>query len=333
MTEGTTTTAPPRQGVIPNPVPGGTFTDTFGACRGGAGCPRKHKGTDIFAPRGAPVEAPVAGKIVAAGDDGGLGGNRVWLAGNDGRFYYFAHLDKIAARVGDAVTVGTKLGTVGNTGDAAGGATHLHFSINNAVGAETGIINPFTVIDKAMGSSPSTPKIGRDYAGNPVNTTPPTSSTAGEGDYGNEPVTGCLIKFPGVAGIGSVCVLSRSQGRAVVGALVLAAGGVTMAAGVALIAVYGFQSNAARLALKTVGAPSAALDTRRQAKSSAAEAGELADVRASERQARAASAEARRAGAEERTSRVVERRSESANRSRSRQHARAGRTLPGEEAF
>lgn len=121
-----------------NPVPGGTFTDTMGAPRSGG---RRHMGTDIFAPRGTPVVAAVGGTVRQAGFGGSLGGNRVWVEGDDGRFYYYAHLDTIGAARGERVEVGQQIGTVGNTGNAANTPSHLHFSINSRMGSEDGIGN------------------------------------------------------------------------------------------------------------------------------------------------------------------------------------------------
>ena len=100
-----------------------SFTDTFGAPRGGG---RRHKGNDLFAPGGTPFVAVTDGSVFFQGDP--LGGNAAYVQGNDGNTYYYAHLNDY---VGGArsVTAGELIGHVGNTGDAAGGPTHLHFEI------------------------------------------------------------------------------------------------------------------------------------------------------------------------------------------------------------
>ena len=100
-----------------------SFTDTFGAPRGGG---RTHKGNDLFAPTGTPLVAVTNGSVFFQGDP--LGGNAAYVNGNDGNTYYYAHLDDY---VGGArsVTAGELIGHVGNTGDAQGGPSHLHFEI------------------------------------------------------------------------------------------------------------------------------------------------------------------------------------------------------------
>lgn len=103
------------------PVPGGKYTNDWGAPRSGG--TRKHKGNDIFAPKGTAVYAVAGGRISTR--HGGLGGNALWV---DGKWYY-AHLDRFAKGIkeGSKVREGQLIGYVGNTGDAAGGPTHLHF--------------------------------------------------------------------------------------------------------------------------------------------------------------------------------------------------------------
>jgi len=100
-----------------------SFTDTFGAPRGGG---RRHQGNDLFSPGGTPLVAVTDGSVFFQGDP--LGGNAAYVQGHDGNTYYYAHL---ADYVGGAraVKAGELIGHVGNTGDAAGGPTHLHFEI------------------------------------------------------------------------------------------------------------------------------------------------------------------------------------------------------------
>jgi murein DD-endopeptidase MepM/ murein hydrolase activator NlpD len=106
------------------------FGDTFGAPRsdvsGGW-----HHGDDIFAPLGAPILA-VAGGIVFSVGPSKVGGNRLWLQDKAGNQFYYAHLSAYTplARNGTQVHAGDVLGFVGNTGDAAGGAYHLHFEVH-----------------------------------------------------------------------------------------------------------------------------------------------------------------------------------------------------------
>jgi murein DD-endopeptidase MepM/ murein hydrolase activator NlpD len=89
-----------------------------------------HRGLDIFADFGTPVRATTAGVITRIASTG-PGGNSVTMLGGDGATYYFAHLESAAdgLEVGHNVELGTLVGFVGNTGNASGGAPHLHFEI------------------------------------------------------------------------------------------------------------------------------------------------------------------------------------------------------------
>jgi murein DD-endopeptidase MepM/ murein hydrolase activator NlpD len=103
-----------------------SFIDTWGAPRSGG---RTHRGTDMMAPRGTPLVA-VANGVIRYGSSV-LGGNTVWLHADYGVSFFYAHLDTFAANLqsGDVVTIGTVIGTVGDTGNPAPGAYHLHFGI------------------------------------------------------------------------------------------------------------------------------------------------------------------------------------------------------------
>lgn len=87
-----------------------------------------HKGIDIFAAKGTPVQAAAAGVVVYAGPKE-VGGNIVLVLGPKWRLFYYAHLDTIAVKRGAIVARGEHLGTVGNSGNAAGKPPHLHYAI------------------------------------------------------------------------------------------------------------------------------------------------------------------------------------------------------------
>lgn len=103
--------------------PANTFRDTWGDRRSGG---RRHKGTDLFAPYGSPVYAVVSG-VVAGLRSGGLGGKSIILQGDNGDSYYYAHESAIDVSAGERVQAGELIGRVGSTGNAAGGASHVHF--------------------------------------------------------------------------------------------------------------------------------------------------------------------------------------------------------------
>lgn len=107
------------------PVPGSTFTDTFGAPRSGG---RTHEGTDMFAPVGTPIHAAHAGTFHR--DPNTLGGIAVKVVDKSGAFTYYAHMLKYAnIPDGQQVNAGQVIGYVDNTGDASSTASHCHFGL------------------------------------------------------------------------------------------------------------------------------------------------------------------------------------------------------------
>jgi hypothetical protein len=93
-------------------------------------------GSDLLAPAGTTVQSINPGRVTFAGWDP-IGGFTVQVHGTDGLDYYYAHLQALPAVIsGQIVQAGTILGGVGNTGDAAGGPTHLHLGIG--YGIQTG---------------------------------------------------------------------------------------------------------------------------------------------------------------------------------------------------
>ncbi|WP_020558279.1 M23 family metallopeptidase [Thiofilum flexile] len=93
---------------------------------------RTHKGIDIFATKGTPVLASTSGWVWKTGYDS-MGGNYVLVIGAKWRFHYFAHLDTVQITGGRWVSAGTRLGTVGDSGNAQGKAPHLHYQIHNLI--------------------------------------------------------------------------------------------------------------------------------------------------------------------------------------------------------
>lgn len=91
-----------------------------------------HQGTDIFAPMGTPVRSPVAGTLRQT--NGAVGGLSAYVTQADGTYFYLAHLSSFVAgqATGQAVRQGEVIGFVGDTGNARGGAPHVHFEIHPA---------------------------------------------------------------------------------------------------------------------------------------------------------------------------------------------------------
>jgi murein DD-endopeptidase MepM/ murein hydrolase activator NlpD len=139
---GTTLAGALPQGDFLFPVAGPVqFSNDWGYARAGG---RSHEGIDLFAARGTPVVAVADGTLFNVGWNG-LGGWRLWVRDTAGNGFYYAHMEAYspAAREGAAVTRGTVLGYVGDTGDARGTPTHLHFEVHPGGG---GPVPPYPII-------------------------------------------------------------------------------------------------------------------------------------------------------------------------------------------
>lgn len=137
--------------------------DTYGNCRGGSGCPRRHQGEDLMAPKMTKLLAVKSGTVVELRhrpQQGLSGGNSLYIRGDDGWFYCYLHLnndspgtDNASNRVehtwgpglrqfatgattmnetaarGYRVREGELIGYVGDSGNAEDSGSHLHFEI------------------------------------------------------------------------------------------------------------------------------------------------------------------------------------------------------------
>jgi len=110
-----------------------SFRDTWGAPRSGG---RRHQGTDVMAPFNVPVYAFTSG-VVLRRSSSRLGGLGLYLRGDDGATYYYAHLNgyTAAGTAGRRVVAGEHIGYNGFTGNASRSAPHVHFERKPAGGA------------------------------------------------------------------------------------------------------------------------------------------------------------------------------------------------------
>jgi murein DD-endopeptidase MepM/ murein hydrolase activator NlpD len=101
-----------------------TFSNTWGAPRGGG---RRHEGTDLMNAHGTPNVAVVSGTFRT--HRSGLGGLSIYLHGDDGHTYYYAHLSQVVGP-DRRVAQGEVIGRTGSTGDATTPHTHFEFHPN-----------------------------------------------------------------------------------------------------------------------------------------------------------------------------------------------------------
>ncbi|MDO4487991.1 MAG: peptidoglycan DD-metalloendopeptidase family protein [Eubacteriales bacterium] len=90
------------------------------------GASTTHKGIDIGAPSGEKVIAAADGEVVIATYSTSAG-NYVMLSHGGNVYTVYMHMKSIAVSVGQSVSKGEKVGTVGSTGYSTG--PHLHFGI------------------------------------------------------------------------------------------------------------------------------------------------------------------------------------------------------------
>ena len=123
---------------------------------------RLHQGTDIFGKYGAPVRAPVDGRVRIK--NGGLGGLNVTVFQPDGTYWYLAHLSGVPSGLADGATVktGDVIGYVGTSGNAVGTPPHVHLQIHPQGGSP---IDPKSVLDAFIADATAlAPKVIEAYA-------------------------------------------------------------------------------------------------------------------------------------------------------------------------
>ncbi len=99
----------------------GVMTSGFGWRRS-----HHHNGIDISAPRGAPIAAAMAGRVIFTGWYSGYG-LAVIIDHGDGLITIYGHASKILVQTGSEVAVGETIALVGCTGNCTG--PHLHFEV------------------------------------------------------------------------------------------------------------------------------------------------------------------------------------------------------------
>lgn len=144
------------------PVQGGaTFTDDFGDGRSGG---RTHEGNDLKAPKMSLIVAARGGRVGFAPMDEPSYGYMLTIQGDDGYKYSYIHINNdtpgtddgaggpgyaYAPGISDGVTVtqGQHIAWVGDSGNAEGTVSHLHFEIRIADGSA---INPYQYLNAAI---------------------------------------------------------------------------------------------------------------------------------------------------------------------------------------
>lgn len=87
---------------------------------------RNHKAIDLAADRGTPIFAAAAGTVTYAGYDSDFGYNIV-IKHSNGMSTRYAHANALCVSVGQVVSQGDMIATVGSTGWSTG--SHLHFEV------------------------------------------------------------------------------------------------------------------------------------------------------------------------------------------------------------
>jgi hypothetical protein len=162
---GVASAAPPKTGTVPSlifPVAGSTtYVDDFGQARPGGA----HQGNDLMAAKKTPVVAVEAGKVKFWTTSANAG-CMLYLYGASGTTYDYIHLNNDLTMKNDnrgkcvpgvsyarglkdgaKVSAGQMIGYVGDSGDANGIASHLHFEVHPNGGAA---VSPYPYLQSAQ---------------------------------------------------------------------------------------------------------------------------------------------------------------------------------------
>jgi hypothetical protein len=134
------------------------YIDDFGAPRGSG----RHQGNDLMSPKRSPAVAAESGKV-KYWTTSGAAGCMLYLYGDSGTTYYYIHLNNdltlrndnrgkcvkgvtYSVNNGAKVQAGQQIAYVGDSGDANGGMSHLHFEIHPNGGRA---VSPYPWLQKA----------------------------------------------------------------------------------------------------------------------------------------------------------------------------------------
>jgi peptidoglycan LD-endopeptidase LytH len=138
-------TAPASRGgiacILPRPY---SYVDSWGAARSSG---RSHQGTDVMAPYGAEVYAYTGG-VVSRESTSSNGGLQLYLQGDNGVEYFYAHLSRYAVPAGTRVRAGQLVAYNGDTGNAQSTAPHVHFEVHPG-GPGSTPVNPYPYVRRA----------------------------------------------------------------------------------------------------------------------------------------------------------------------------------------
>ena len=147
-----------------------SYIDDFGAPRPGG----RHQGNDLMSAKRSPAVAAEAGKV-KYWTTSRSAGCMLYLYGESGTNYYYIHLNNdltarndnrgkcvkgVAYAVGNGakVAAGQQIGYVGDSGDADGANSHLHFEVHPGGGPA---VSPYPYLQKAykllFAAKPGTP--------------------------------------------------------------------------------------------------------------------------------------------------------------------------------
>lgn len=125
---------PETNALFPSEVPvvGGRISSAFGKRRDPFhGQERHHKGVDIAAPTGAPIQPVRPGTVAFAGEKRGFG-NVVVVDHGGGLQTTYAHCERLLVQPGQRVVAGQPIATVGQTGRATGPHVHVEARLHGA---------------------------------------------------------------------------------------------------------------------------------------------------------------------------------------------------------